>query len=81
MASTTPSPRNGQDFAPTIDQTRQLRIAQLLMALAAIRPARRRDDETRRRSIEAELVLLLDAETMSRRMARQGDTSTAITSD
>ena len=47
-----------------------MRIDNLIMALAAIRPARGRADVERRRQIEAELVLLLEAEIASRRMAR-----------
>jgi len=40
---------------------RKARIAELLTALADMRPARRRDDAARFTRIEAELVLLLDA--------------------
>jgi hypothetical protein len=40
---------------------RKARIAELLRALADMRPARRRDDAARFTRIEAELVLLLDA--------------------
>jgi hypothetical protein len=41
---------------------RKTRIAELLRALADMRPARRRDDSERFQRIEAELILLLDAE-------------------
>jgi len=42
-------------------EQRKARIAELLNALADMRPARRRDDAARFTRIEAELVLLLDA--------------------
>jgi hypothetical protein len=80
-ASERESEREGRDAAPSGDYTRQARIAKLLMELAAIRPARRRGDVTRRRTIEAELVLLLDAEVLSRRTARQATTAASTTLD
>jgi len=61
---------DGQDMPQDDNRTRQMRIDNLIMALAAIRPARGRADVERRRQIEAELVLLLEAEIASRRMAR-----------
>jgi hypothetical protein len=70
MPSTNTGERDGQDMSHD-DQARQRCIDQLIMELAAIRPARRRADEERRRQIEAELVLLLEAEIASRRRARQ----------
>jgi hypothetical protein len=77
MASTHISERNSRSIFSIGDESRQTRIAKLLMELATIRPARRRDDEARRRTIEAELVLLLDAEIMYRRMAREAANSMA----
>jgi hypothetical protein len=71
MAATTPSEHDDQNIAQRDDPTRQARIARLLLELAAIRPARRRDDETRRRRIEAELILLLNAEIIKWRLARE----------
>jgi hypothetical protein len=41
---------------------RRTRIAELLTALADMRPARRHDDTARFKRIEGELILLLDAE-------------------
>jgi hypothetical protein len=70
MPSTNTGERDGQDMSQDDDQTRQMRIDKLIMQLAAIRPARGRGDVERRRQIEAELVLLLEAEIASRRMAR-----------
>jgi hypothetical protein len=43
-------------------EQRKTRIAELLTALAGMRPARRRDDPARFSRLEAELILLLDAE-------------------
>jgi hypothetical protein len=43
-------------------EERKTRIAELLKSLGDMRPARRRDDAARFKRIEAELVLLLDAE-------------------
>jgi hypothetical protein len=43
-------------------EQRKTRIAELLTALAGMRPARRRDDAARFKRLEAELILLLDAE-------------------
>jgi hypothetical protein len=77
MTSLNSHARDRQDSARPVDEPRQTRIARLLMELAAIRPARRRDDVARRRSIEAELVLLLDAEILSRRTARRAETASA----
>jgi hypothetical protein len=77
MASTHISERDSRNIFPIGDASRQTRIARLLMELAAIRPARRRDDVARRRTIEAELVLLLDAEIMNKRMAREAANSSA----
>jgi hypothetical protein len=44
------------------DGQRTRRIAELLTALAAMRPARRRDDAAHFTRLERELILLLDAE-------------------
>jgi hypothetical protein len=63
------------------DQIRQTRIATLLKELAAIRQARPRDDVDRRRRIEAELVVLLDAEIASRKIARPAEPSASETSN
>jgi hypothetical protein len=70
MPSTNTGERDGQDMSQADDQTRQTRIDKLILQLATIRPARSRADVERRRQIEAELVLLLEAEIASRRMAR-----------
>ncbi len=78
---TNPSEHDGQTISHTYDQARQTRIATLLIELAAIGPARRRDDQTRRQKIETELVLLLDAEILSWRMARNASTATALPPD
>jgi hypothetical protein len=43
-------------------EQRKIRIAELFKALGEMRPARRRDDPVRFKRIEAELILLLDAE-------------------
>jgi hypothetical protein len=79
MASTHIGERDHRNIFPIGDESRQRRIARLLMELAAIRPARRYDDMARKRTIEAELVLLLDAEIMNKRMAREAANATAAT--
>jgi hypothetical protein len=81
MPSTNTSERDGQDMSRMDDQIRQTRIDTLLKELAAIRQARPRDDVPRRRRIEAELVVLLDAEIASRKIARPAEPSAAKTSN
>jgi hypothetical protein len=49
---------------------RKMRIAELLTALAAMRPARRRDDTARFARLESELILLLDAELIATNQTR-----------
>jgi hypothetical protein len=70
----------GQDMFHTDDQVRQTRIATLLRELAALRQDRLRNDLAGRRRIESELVVLLEAEIHSRRMARRAETASAETS-
>jgi hypothetical protein len=68
-------------MSQTDDQIRQTRIATLLKELAAaIRQDRLCHDVARRRNIESELVLLLEAEISSRRMARRSESAVAETS-
>jgi hypothetical protein len=68
-------------MSQTDDQVRQTRIAALLKDLAiAIREDRRCNDVGRRRNIESELVLLLEAEISSRKMARHSEATAAGTS-
>jgi hypothetical protein len=83
MPSTNTGECDGQDMSQTDDrkQTRQTRIDTLLKELAVIRQARPPEDVARRRLIEAELVVLLDAEIASRKIARSAEPSSAGTSN
>jgi hypothetical protein len=68
-------------MSQTDNQIRQNRIATLLKELAAaIREDRRCNDVGRRRQIESELVLLLEAEISSRKKARHSEATAAETS-
>jgi hypothetical protein len=54
--------RDVDEMPVSEDRRRQIRIAELFRALADMRPARRRGDSAHFTRIEAELILLLDAE-------------------
>jgi hypothetical protein len=58
------------DMPLSMDGQRKRRIAELLEAFAAMRPARRDDDPARFIRLERELILLLDAELIAIQQTR-----------